>query len=95
VKIPPSVFVFAALVVAVGGTACRWEAWDYRDPAGASVFHYRSLLLPWQDAPAPPAGVAASTVTVQRWSYFGLNRFDFTGSPDAAAALTGTSTRNR
>jgi hypothetical protein len=89
------VFVLAALVLGVGGTACRWEAWDYHDSAGAPVFHYRSLLLPWQDAPAPPAGVTATTVTVQRWSYFGLNRFDFAGPPAAAAALTGTSTRSR
>ena len=94
-RFPRSVLAFVAVVLAVGGMACRWEAWDYRDSAGAAVFHYRSLLLPWQDAPAPPAGVTASTVVVQRWSYFGLNRFDFAGSPDADAALTGTSTRSR
>lgn len=92
-KIPGSAIVIGLLVVVLVGLACRWEAWDYRDSAGAPVFHYRSLLLPWQDAPAPPAGVTANTVTVQKWSYFGLNRFDFTGTPDAAAALTGTRTR--
>lgn len=37
------------------GLACRWEAWDYNDSAGVLVFRYRGVLLPWQEAQAPPA----------------------------------------
>jgi hypothetical protein len=63
------------------GLACRWESWDYLGPDGTSVFHYRGLLLPWQQAPAPPTGAVVSNVVVQKWNYFGLNRFDTSGPP--------------
>jgi len=70
----------------VTGLACRWEEWDHKDTAGVSVFRYRSVLLPWQEAPTPPTDVKVSTVTVQRQSYYGLNRLDYTGTPGALAS---------
>ena len=76
------------VVLLVTGLACRWEEWDHKDTAGVSVYRYRSVLLPWQEAPAPPTDVKVSTVTMQRQSYYGLNRFDFTGSPGALAPPT-------
>ena len=33
---------------------------DYRDPAGAPVFHYRSLLLPWQRTPDAAAALTGT-----------------------------------
>ncbi|HYH64514.1 MAG TPA: hypothetical protein VD866_07435, partial [Urbifossiella sp.] len=71
------------------GGACRWESWDYLGPDGASVFRYRGLLLPWQVAPAPPPGAVATTVVVQKWSYYGLNRFDTAGPPATVTSPDG------
>ena len=82
------------LLLLLTGLACRWEAWDYYDSAGASVFRYRGVLLPWQDAQAPAAGVKVSSVTVQKWSYYGLNRFDHTGAPGAVAAPTASASQS-
>ncbi len=76
------------VVMLVAGLTCRWEEWDHKDTAGVSVFRYRNVLLPWQDAPAPHADVKVSTVTMHRQSYYGLNRFDYSGPPAALASPT-------
>jgi hypothetical protein len=77
----------------VAAFAVRWEEWDYQDARGGSVFQYRGLLLPWQQAEAPPAGVNVVTVTVRKRTALGLYRFDYAGTPGGLAQASGTALR--
>ena len=82
-----------AIVVVAAGAVCRWESWDYTGPDGVSVFRYRGWLLPWEKAPAPPSGGVVTSVTVQKWSYYGLNRFDTSGPPETVTNPSGVQSR--
>ncbi len=80
------------LAVVAAAFAVRWEEWDYRDGAGQPVFRYRGLLLPWQEAQAPPAA-AGVAVTVHKRTLLGLNRSDYDGPPGQAPGGPGYAAR--
>lgn len=79
-------WVLVLAVALVAALACRWEEWDYADRAGAPVFRYHGVLLPWQDVQAPPTDAAVASVAVRKWSYLGLSRFDYAWPPGGAGA---------
>ncbi len=83
----------AAAVALLAALAERWEEWDYRDAAGGTVFQYRGLLLPWQEAQAPPAGAGVAAVAVHKRTVLGFNRYDYAGPPGAVAHAPGTALR--
>jgi hypothetical protein len=85
----------ALVVVAVllAALFVRWEAWDYTDGTGRSVFQYRGLLLPWQEAQAPPAGATVATVAVHKRTALGFNRYDYVGPPGAVSLAADTKVR--
>jgi hypothetical protein len=80
---PAAVLVVVAAVL----VACflRWEEWNYQDTRGDSVFQYRGVLLPWQEAQAPPAGTTVVSVSVHKRTALGFNKYDFVGPPGAVS----------
>ncbi len=88
---PVAILVVVAVVLA----ACflRWEDWSYQDSRGESVFQFRGVLLPWQEAQAPPAGASVATVSVHKRTAFGFNRYDYVGPPGAVSLAADTRLR--
>ena len=88
----PVVAVVVAAVV-LAALALRWEEWDYQDGRGGSVFQYRGVLLPWQEAQAPPPGASVATVAVHKRTALGFNRYDYVGPPGAVSLAADTRVR--
>jgi hypothetical protein len=93
VKSNRSLAALAVVVVLLAAFAVRWEEWDYEDGRGGTVFQYRGLLLPWQEAQAPPAGAAVATVSVHKRTALGFNRYDYAGPPGAVSLAGDTALR--
>jgi len=88
---PLAALVVVALLLAA--LVLRWEDWSYQDARGESVFQYRGVLLPWQEAQAPPAGATVATVSVHKRTALGFNRYDYVGPPGAVSLAADTKMR--
>ena len=83
----------AVVTVVLAALALRWEEWDYQDVRGERVFQFRGVLLPWQEAQAPPAGSSVATVAVHKRTALGFNRYDYAGPPGAVSLAADTKLR--
>ena len=59
------------------------------------MFQYRGVLLPWQEVQTPVPDPTVASVSVQKWSHLGFNRFDHTGPPATGSTSQASATKPR